>query len=641
MDTAGTNQTNHTTGTARPAARPSADPLLELAGDGRLIAEYPRVQELLAGLDAQEVLRAGRALARLDPEEIARRHPAVPTVTVGITGHGTLSALVPALTGQLARHGLLLRPVLGDFDGYVFDLTDPSSALYAARPDLVLCVLDPAVVFDQLPVPWRPEDVERAAADRLRIIEGLAARFRAAGHGTLVLNTMPLLRNHTAQLVDARSRARLGELWREANARLLRLAADDPAVVVIDLDPLLADGVPASDARLSTYAKAHLTPELLSEYARETGHLARQLTGRTKKCLVLDLDDTLWGGVLGEDGVECIEVGDGYRGEAFLAFQRVVKQLGSQGVLLAAVSKNDPGPVRQALRTHPRMALREDDFVRVIANWEPKHDNLTALADTLGLGVDSFVFVDDSAYERGLVRRELPGVAVVDLNREPAAHIGALLHDGWFDVLELTGEDVARASRYRDEAARKSFLDGFDSITDYLHALDVTVRLSRVTEAEVARVSQLTLRTNQFNLTTVRLQPQDVRDLAKDPAALVLAVHARDRFGDNGLVGAVLARRDGAALTIDNFLLSCRVFSRGIEETCLARVLRHARDTGAEEVRAEYRPSARNHRVAGFYPRHGFVRTAADDTAVTYRHGLTGIAEPPAHVRLVESFEEL
>lgn len=615
--------------------------LLEMAKAGRLASGYRVVGELLAELSGPELLRAGRLLARLDPDEVVRAHPDVPSVTIGITGHGTLSTLVPALTAELARHGLLLRPVPTDFDGYVVDLCDTASELYAARPDLVLCVLDPAVVFDDVPVPWTPDDVEAAAAARLGVLERLAARYQAASRGPLVLNTMPLLRRYANQLVDHRSRARLGAVWREANARLLRLAADEAAVVVVDLEPLIAEGVAASDARLSAYAKAHLTPQILAAYAREVGHLARQATGRTKKCLVVDLDDTLWGGVLGDDGVDGIEVGDGYRGEAFLAFQRAVKQLGSQGVLVAAVSKNEPETVDRALREHPRMALRPDDFVQVIANWRPKHDNLAALAETLNLSADSFVFVDDSAFERGLVRRELPGVAVVDVDDEPASRVVDLLRDGWFDTREVTADDRARPSRYRDDAARRGFLDAFDSIEEYLSGLGVTVRLDPVTARDAARISQLTLRTNQFNLTTRRLQTPEVHELIADRAALPLAIHASDRFGDNGLVGAVFARRDDDLLRIDNFLLSCRVFSRGIEDACLARILRGARSAGIGAVLAEYRASDRNRRVAGFYPRHGFVPEGDDGATVTFRHRLVDIPSPPPHIRLVENLEEL
>jgi FkbH-like protein len=595
---------------------------------------------LLAEMSDAALVRAGQLLSRLDSEDVLREHPAVPTVTVAITGHSTMPALVPALTAELARHGLLLRPFVADFDGYVVDLSDPGSALYAAGADIVLCVLDAAVVFDEVPTPWRPADVERVLQEKLRLVEQLVARFEANGRGTLVLNTMPLLRQFASQLVDHRSRARLGAVWREANAALLRLADSHPALVVLDLDPLMTEPVAASDVRLSIYAKARLSPDLLQRYAREVGHLARHVAGRMRKCLVLDLDGTVWGGVLGDDGIDGIEVDGSYRGTAFRAFQQVVKQIGSQGVLLAAISKNDLEPVRQVLRDHRGMTLREDDFVRVTANWRPKRDNLQELAKDLNLGIDAFVFVDDSAYECGLVQRDLPDVAVVRLDDEPALHGERLLRDGWFDVHELTAEDQARPVRYRDELQRKDFLHSFESIADYLRELEVSVRLAHIGGRDVARVSQLTLRTNQFNLTTERLQPADVRGRVEDPAALALAIHASDRFGDNGLVGAVFARRDGDAVHIDNFLLSCRVFARGIEHACLSAVLRHARSTGARAVFGAYRPTAKNGNVKEFYPRHGFVPVADHGNVLTFRHDLVEVLAPPDHVRLTIEEEE-
>jgi FkbH-like protein len=308
-------------------------------------------------------------------------------------------------------------------------------------------------------------------------------------------------------------------------------------------------------------------------------------------------------------------------------------------VLLAAVSKNDLEPVRAALRDHPRMTLHEEDFVRVIANWRPKHDNLAELAEDLNVGADSFVFADDSPFECGLVRQQLPDVTVLRLDNEPALHVSKLLRDGWFDVRQLTATDQTRASKYRDELVRKDFLHTFDSLDDYLRELDIRVRLAIVNEPEIPRVSQLTLRTNQFNLTTRRLQQADVRGLVADPAWWVLAIHSGDRFGENGLVGVVLARRDGAAVHLDSFVLSCRVFSRGIEHTCLASVLRHARDTGADEVFGSYRPTAKNGAVKDFYPRYGFVPFADDDATITFRHDLVDIIAPPEHVHLTEDLQ--
>lgn len=640
--------------TTPTGAAEAAEELRSLHRAGRLAAAYPDVPRLLARLSGDQLLPAGQLLSRLDVDEVRRAHPDQPVITIAVTGHGTLSSLVPALTVELARHGVLLRPFVGDFDSYVFDLADPGSALYAAEPALVACVLDAKVVFDEVPLPWTPADVARALDDKLRLVEQLAARFAADGRGTMLLNTLPLPHSFAAQLIDHRSRAVLGAVWREANARLLRLAEHNDAVVVLDLDPLIAEGLPVGDPRMSVYAKAHLSVELLARYAREAAHLARGLLGRTKKVLVVDLDETLWGGILGEDGPDGIEVAGSYRGEAFRSFQRAVKQLASQGVLLAAVSKNEAEPVRRVLRDHPEMVLREDDFVRVVANWRPKSENVRELAKALNLSADSFVFIDDSPYERGLVARELPEVAVVAVDGEPALHTARLLADGWFDTREVTEADRGRTEKYREELVRADFLHTFSSLDDYLRELGVTVRLAAVAERELPRVSQITLRTNQFNLTTRRLQQAEVRELAQGPATQVLAIHSADRFGDNGLVGAVLTRTVGDRVQIDNFLLSCRVFSRGIEQACLAAVLRQAARSGARAVVGTYRKSAKNGVVKDFYPRHGFTPVtrgegtepgaeagaAGDDDATEFFvHHLVDPPAVPDHITLTENFE--
>ncbi|MDX3854946.1 HAD-IIIC family phosphatase [Streptomyces sp. AK02-01A] len=641
-----------TTTTAGPAE--AAEELRSLFRSGRLAAAYRDLPRLLKELSEDQLLPAGQLLSRIEVDEVLRAHPGQPTITIAVTGHGTLSSLVPALTVELARHGVLLRPFVGEFDSYVFDLADPGSALYAAAPALVACVLDAKVVFDEVPLPWTPADVARALDDKLRLIEQLAARFESDGRGTLLLNTLPLPYSFAAQLVDHRSRAVLGAVWREANARLLRLAERNQAVVVLDLDPLIAEGVPVSDPRMSVYAKAHLSTELLARYAREAAHLARGLLGRTKKVLVVDLDETLWGGILGEEGPDGIEVAGSYRGEAFRSFQRVVKQLTCQGVLLAAVSKNEAETVRQVLRDHPDMVLREDDFVRVVANWRPKSENIRELAQALNLNADSFVFIDDSPYERGLVSRELPEVAVIAVDGEPALHAARLLADGWFDTREVTEADRGRTEKYREELVRADFLHTFSSLDDYLRELEVTVRLAAVAERELPRVSQITLRTNQFNLTTRRLQQAEVRRLAQGPDTRVLAIHSADRFGDNGLVGVVFTRTVGERLHIDNFLLSCRVFSRGIEQACLAAVLRQAAGSGARAVVGTYRKSAKNGVVKDFYPRHGFTpvdRTALaepgeaagavddDDATEFFVHRLVDPPAVPDHISLTASFE--
>ncbi|MEV5609123.1 HAD-IIIC family phosphatase [Streptomyces sp. NPDC052225] len=633
--------------TTRPAPFDRAEALERiraLHAQERLAEQFPALGPLLAALAqgpaaAADLARAGRLLARVDPARIHAAHPGARPLNVTVSGHGTLDALTGPLTAELARHGIPLRATHGEHDSWRRDLQDTAGALYAADTDLSLVVLDAQLVFDELPHPWRVADVADALTAKLGLIERLAQHYVRDASGTLVLNTLPLLPGHLRQLVDHRSRTELSLLWREFNAQLLRLALDHPRVHVVDLDPLIAESGPARDSRLALYTKEHLGAELLGRYARQIAHLARALRGRTKKVLVLDLDHTLWDGVLGDDGPDGIAVAGTYRGEAFGAFQKVVRQLGAQGVLLGVCSKNDQEPVEQVLAGHPDMVLRPADFVRITANWQPKDGNLREMAARLNLATDSFVFVDDSPFECGLVAASAPEIAVVRLDEEPALHIDRLLADGWFDVRELTEADRDRAGQYRADAGRLELLDGAASMEDYLQALDVRVTLAPAAESDVPRISQLTLRTNQFNLTTRRLGPDEVRARLHTPRHLVLAVRSADRFGDNGLVGAVFAERDQDALRIDNVLLSCRVFARGIEQAALCALLAHARDTAAPAVVAAYRPTAKNGKVRDLYPSLGFatVRTGQDG-ALDFRHDLTRLPPRPGHITLDATF---
>ncbi|WUS98118.1 HAD-IIIC family phosphatase [Streptomyces sp. NBC_00708] len=619
------------------------DHLRDLRKRGLLEKAYDQVAAALAqeepGGVRADTAAAGRLLGSLDPEAVLTHHPATQVVTVAVTGQSTVGQVLDPLRGELARHGLLLRPVLGEHGTYLRDLTDTTSELHTAAPDLTLCLLDAETVFEQVPGVWRPEDVEAAAGEVLARCAALAD----AAPGTLVLNTLPLPLTYSRQLVDHRSRARLGAVWREFNAGLLRLTERAPALVVVDLDPLVAEGGPVADPRLARYAKVRLGAGLLAGYAREVAHLARALRGATRKCLVLDLDRTLWDGVLAEEGPDGIAAAGTLRGEAFGAFQTCVKQLGSQGVLLAVSSKNDAAEVARVLADHPDLVLRERDFVAVNANWEPKDGNLADIARQLDLSTDALVFADDSAAERAQVRHGLPGVAVVPLDEEPATHIGRLLADGWFDTVSLTDEDRARTGEYRARRERAQLHAGSGSHEEFLRALDVRLEVGPPRPHEAARISQLTLRTNQFNLAGGGLTEAAVTDLAADAERQLLVARAADRFGDNGLVGAVLITRSGERWQLDNLWLSCRVLGRGLEHAFLAVLLSRARRLGLHTVGARYVPTARNHRARDLYPSCGFVPRRPSgagergDGVSEYRHDLTVLPEVPGHIRVTES----
>ncbi len=606
-----------------------------------------------------DVLRCGRILAAVDPDEVQARHPGTPAVTVALTGHSTVTPLGDPLTAELARHGLLTRLVTGDHGGYLRDLTDPDSTLRRARPELTLCVLEADAVFGALPAPWDVPDVEQACARLLERLSAVAAAHTAHGTGALVLTTLPLPARHPRRLVGLGRRALLGAVWREFNARLLRLTADHPGLHVVDLDPLIAAQGPATDTRLELYARTAFGPQLFAALAREAGHIVRARRGMTKKCLVLDLDRTLWDGILSEDGPDGIAPGGDARGEPYAALQRTAGQLSAQGVLLAVSSKNDEAAVLDVLRGHPDMLLRPEDFVRINANWEPKDGNLRDIAARLGIAADALVLADDSAAERALIRRHLPGTPVVPLSAdEPALHVERLLADGWFDTPHTTADDRHRTVQYRRAAAREELREHTGSYEDYLRELELEVRIAPPAPRELDRLAQLSLRTNQFNLTGERLPPDAVAALAARPDALLLAVHLRDRFGDSGLVGALFARTGADGLHIDNMLLSCRALARGVEQGALAALLHHAKEQGMPRVRARYRPTRANGRVRDLYPSLGFTEesdekstgestgepagepAAADDTpdGLRFAHDLAELPPVPAHLRLRACF---
>jgi FkbH-like protein len=342
--------------------------------------------------------------------------------------------------------------------------------------------------------------------------------------------------------------------------------------------------------------------------------LIRAATGMVRKVLVLDLDNTLWGGVIGEDGLEGIRVGPPHAdGEAFVMLQHYARELKERGVLLAVCSKNNAADARLPFERHESMVLRLDDFAAFVANWEDKPANLIRLSEQLGVGLDSFVFVDDNPVERALVRRELPEVAVPELGSDPARFVETLAQGRWFEALTLSGEDRERHAAYQANAARRELEAAAPDLEAFLRQLQMEVAHGPVSAGNLARVAQLVSKTNQFNLTTRRHPPEALRQFAADPAGWTQAFRLKDRYGDNGLVGVVIAVPAGeSAWEIDTFLMSCRVIGRGLRRYMLATLLKTARERGITRVTGLYAPTPKNAMVAAMYPDAGFAPEPTD-----------------------------
>ncbi|MFF3178343.1 MULTISPECIES: HAD-IIIC family phosphatase [Rhodococcus] len=609
--------------------------IVELKRDGRLESEVVELQSVLAALPETDRPAASRLLSSFEGRSVDAGS-AHRVVGVAVLGSTTVRGVTGALTAEMLRHGLVPAVRVGGFGRWSLELRDPSATVFEHGPHLTLCLLDASIVTDRLRAPWTVDDLLEALDDAYADL--VVAVDTHGDARTLVVNTVPLPPRILAMLVDLESRGRAAAAWRRFNTALAELALDRSRLHVVDSESILCVTGPLSDERMAAYARVELGDAFLAEVARQVGHIVRSTRGMTRKCLALDLDGTLWGGILAEAGPHGIVLRDGPRGAAFNAVHDVVRQLAAQGVLVAALSKNDDAAVREVFATNDAMGLTEDDFVAIIANWDPKPLNLGELAGRLNIGTDSFVFVDDSASECGSMRTARPEVEVIRVDAdEPALHVPRILRDGWFTTAHVTEEDRARPVRYRREIGRHELRATAGSVEDYLAALDtaVVVRAPRITE--IPRVSQITQRTNQFNLTTVRMDEAAVTVWMNGPSTSVAAVWCSDRFGDHGMVGCLFLERDGAELHIRNFALSCRVLARGVETAILGSVVDAAWSEGAHSVVGWYRPSPKNGIVATLYSENGFCSADADADAEGRQHFVltAGDSVPPSpYVRL-------
>ncbi|HXS99802.1 MAG TPA: HAD-IIIC family phosphatase [Elusimicrobiota bacterium] len=525
----------------------------------------------------------------------------LPPVRLAVLGSSTTAQLLPLLRLHAFKEGFRLELYDAPYDAYQQEILDEKSGLYAFKPQAALLYVNHR---DARPGPAEAE-AERWAALWTRLRE-------RAGCAVLTNNFDVPVERAWGNLDAARTDAGLGRL-RRLNALLAEKAG--AGVAVIDVEHLSALHGKESwhDPRFWHHSRQAMSFDGLARYAAEAAAVLAAALGRSRKCLVLDLDNTLWGGVVGDDGAEGLELAGSPNGEAHLEFQRYVKELGRRGVLLAVCSKNEDERAREPFKKRPDMVLKLEDFSAFVANWEDKATNLRSIAAQLNIGLDALVFVDDNAGERELVRRFCPEVAVVDLPEDPAGFSRALDARRFFETVSVSKEDARRAAHFQAEAARESLRRGAPDLASFLKDLEMSAEAGPFTEPDVARIAQLINKTNQFNLTTRRSSEPEVRALMADPAAWTLAVRLRDRLGDYGLISAVIARRSGSAFEIDTWLMSCRVLGRGVEKLAFNRLLAAARAAGAKELVGRYLPTAKNAPVKELLPSLGFA--AAPDGA--------------------------
>jgi FkbH-like protein len=566
---------------------------LSKAGETSAALDLLRKALRSRGLAPNDVCAAGRLISA----EVGRLEGEKRPLRVLLLGQLTTTWLKQALTATAWQHSQLINVSEGAYDQVMQELLTSESA--SERPDVVVLL------------PWSAHRLDGGVREALEQVEAEAAFWRQSlslvrerlGSRIIMVGYDYIVAGAGGFHLGGSNAGNVGRI-RDVNAALRRDLPD--GAYFVDLEQ-----VSGAMGRETFYSsrRYHWTKQPFSEagVVRLAEHIwagIRATTTGPKKVLVLDLDNTLWGGVVGETGAHGIALGDGADGEAYKAFQSYVRDLNSRGVLLAVASKNNAADAREPFTVNREMALNLKHFAAFEASWEPKSVTIARMAKTLNLGLDSFVFFDDNPVERAEVAHALPEVSVVDVPEDPADYVSALHAELWFETTALTDVDRSRAAQYAVERTRRELQEGAGSMEDYLQSLDLRAEVEPIQEGDMGRVVQLLAKTNQFNVTTKRHTHDDLLRIIQTPRSVAISMRAQDKFGDYGLVAVILGiplDTDPSTILVDTWLMSCRVLTRTFEHLMFGELIKRSQALGYQNLQGEYIPSAKNEIVKDLY----------------------------------------
>jgi len=553
----------------------------------------------------------------------------------------TVEPLIPLLRAEcLLRMGLDLEVRTGDFNTYVQEILSTDSFLDEFKPDAVILAIQ---TRDLVPELWEhfadlSESGIREVVDRtLADIENWITQLRRRTNAGLLIHNLDEPGQPRLGILDRVLEHTQAQAIGAINDGIRRIARSTPGTYPFDYHALVARWGREDwyDERKWMLARMPVAANHLTHLAQEWARYLAAMFGRTAKVVVTDLDNTLWGGILGEDGAEGIRCDREYPGAFYRNVQRTLLDLNQRGFLLAIASKNNPDEVLQVLEKSPEMLLRPRHFASIRCNWLDKATNLREIAAELNVGLDSLAFIDDNPVERDLIRKAIPEVAVIELPPEAEGYERAIRDSPLLERLWISQEDRERGRYYTDQRDREELRSHSKTLTEFFHGLRQEVEIGPVTPDMIGRVAQLTMKTNQFNLTTRRYSEAEIRARLGSNGCDVYQVRVRDRFGDNGVVGVCITERADAACEIDTLLLSCRVIGRTVETALLSVIAKQNQARGIRYLRGWFLPTKKNLPAQDFYRSHGFHQVRASDEGTLWELDLTKNAvECPSWISL-------
>ena len=556
-------------------------------------------------LDAASIVRQRKSLLK----ELLKQANLVPT-RVAILGGSTTTEVKNMLELFLLAQGV--QPLLFEsgYNRYSEDVLFENPDLWNFKPDIVY-IHTTWHNISQFPKLKEPEaEVEQRVRSEMTRFESLWEKIHTQLGALIIQNNFDLPQLRPLGNLEASESSSRANFLLRLNAEFAKYARNHSRFLINDILYLSAQvGLNAWHSRTYWYNfHMALSPTATVTLAQNVAAIVKAVYGRSKKCLVLDLDNTLWGGIVGDDGVQNLILGrDHPMGEAFLDFQRYVKDLQQRGVLLAACSKNDIENAKEGL-SHPDCILKLEDFSAFKANWNPKPENMREIAAELNIGLDSLVFVDDNPAERALMADQLPEVAVPDVGSDVSRFAEVLENERYFEVDKVVQDDLNRATYYNANAQRSTHQAGFQNYGEFLSSLEMTAEIGPFSSVYLERITQLINKTNQFNLTTRRYTSAEIAAISRDPSFITLYGRLTDRFGDNGLVSVLIGRVSGKSVEVELWLMSCRVLNRELEFAMFDALVEQCQVRGIGRIVGVYVPSKKNNMVAAHYAALGFTR---------------------------------
>jgi FkbH-like protein len=548
-----------------------------------------------------------------EAKKLSKSHSSM-AIRVAILADCAPQQLTAIFKVMAAKSALEIETYEAPYDAIELEVYDSSSGLYGFKPDYVVLLNSTQRLRARFQNTFT-DDVNEKVELELNKITVLWETIHKNCPAVILQSTFVLPFERTFGNYDCKIPGTLTQFTKDLNQGIVLRARAHNFVLINDVD-YLAGYVGRKnwfDEKLWVLAKTPCTLDCLPLLAQNIIDIVTASSGRVTKCVVMDLDNTIWGGVIGDDGIEGIVLGDLEEGEVFVALQRFLLTLKQRGIVLAVCSRNEFQNAVLPFRHHAQMILKESDIAVFVANWGNKADNIRHIQEALNIGLESMVFLDDSAFERNLVRECLPEVIVPELPDDPALYLRTICELNLFEASAFTETDRKRVELYKVEAAREQFRTSFSNIEEYLRSLDMKIKLERFNEFNLPRIAQLIQRSNQFNLMTRRYSESDCERFMNDEAGFFpFSVTLKDKFGDYGLISVVNLKLGRGEMQIDEYLMSCRVIQRGVENFVMNRIFSFARNKGVSRVTARYIRTKKNAMVSEFFGQFGFTKTVTD-----------------------------